>query len=144
MATKIIMGSDHAGFALKCSVIEHLRNSGYDVTDAGAYSEEPSDYPEIAKSVCLKVIEEKARGILVCGTGIGMSIAANRMKGIRAAHCTNTYDAAMSREHNDSNVLCLGGRTLSDGAAKELVDVWLGSVFTGDERHLRRLAKIES
>ena len=106
--TSIIIGSDHGGFKLKNEIIKHLEKLGYIVSDLGCYSEESCDYPMIAKAVAEKVLEEKSRAILVCGTGIGVSIAANRYNGIRASHCTDTFTARMTRMHNDSNILCLG------------------------------------
>jgi ribose 5-phosphate isomerase B len=139
----IILGSDHSGVKYRKAIVEHLKKIGYETKDMGEFSEEASDYPDIVKKVCGEVLKENAMGILVCATGIGVSIAANRFKGIRAAHVTNSYDARMSREHNDANVLCLGERTLGLEAALDLVDVWLKSDFTKEERHVRRIGKID-
>lgn len=139
--TKIIIGSDHGGFKLKSEIITHLSNCGYEVDDLGCYSTESCDYPLIAKSVAQKVLETSTRGILVCGTGIGVSIAANRFNGIRASHCTDTFTARMTRLHNDSNVLCLGERITGVGLALDIVDIWLKTEFEGG-RHQKRIDMI--
>lgn len=138
---KLIIGSDHGGFFLKSKIIEHLKNENYDVEDVGCYSIDSCDYPDIAKLVCKKVITEQALGILVCGTGIGMSIYANKIKGIRASHCTDTFSARLTRQHNDSNVLCLGERITGFGLALDIVDEWLNASFEGG-RHQRRVDMI--
>ena len=138
---KLIIGSDHGGFFLKNKIIEHLKNENYDVEDVGCYSTDSCDYPDIAKLVCKKVITEQALGILVCGTGIGMSIYANKIKGIRASHCTDTFSARLTRQHNDSNVLCLGERITGFGLALDIVDEWLNASFEGG-RHQRRVDMI--
>ena len=138
---KLIIGSDHGGFFLKNKIIEHLKNENYDVEDVGCYSIDSCDYPDIAKLVCKKVITEQAIGILVCGTGIGMSIYANKIKGIRASHCTDTFSARLTRQHNDSNVLCLGERITGFGLALDIVDEWLNASFEGG-RHQRRVDMI--
>ena len=142
MAEKIIIGSDHGGFNLKNEIINHLQKSGYDVEDVGCYSAESCDYPEIAKTVAKKVQETSGRAILVCGTGIGMSITANRFEGIRASHCTDTFTARMTRMHNDSNILCLGERITGAGLALDIVDIWLNTEFEGG-RHQRRVEMID-
>ena len=110
LAEKIVIGSDHGGFSLKNEIVKHLKASEYEVLDLGCYSEDSCDYPVIAKAVVQEVLKTSGRGILVCGTGIGMSIAANRFEGIRASHCTDTFTARMTRAHNNSNILCLGER----------------------------------
>ena len=115
--TKILIGSDHGGYKLKNEIIKHLKSMDIEVEDFGCYSEESCDYPEIAKGVAEAVLETNGRGILVCGTGIGMSLVANRYKGIRASHCTDTFTARMTRMHNDSNILCLGERITGVGLA---------------------------
>ncbi len=138
MAGKIIIGSDHGGYKLKKEVIKHLERLGYEVLDKGCYSEESCDYPIIAKDVVKEVISSGNKGILVCGTGIGMSIAANRYEGIRASHCTDTFTARMTRAHNDSNVLCLGERTTGVGLALDIVEIWLKTEFEGG-RHQKRI-----
>ena len=136
--TSIIIGSDHGGFNLKQEIVAHLKKLGYQVSDLGCYSLDSCDYPVIAKAVAKKVLEENSRGILICGTGIGVSIAANRFNGIRASHCTDTFTARMTRMHNDSNVLCLGERITGQGLALDIVDIWLNTEFEGG-RHQRRV-----
>lgn len=141
--SKILIGSDHGGFKLKGIIINHLKEDGYDIQDFGCYSEESCDYPVIAKEVAKAVLETSGRAILVCGTGIGMSIAANRFKGIRASHCTDTFTARMTRMHNDSNILCLGERITGAGLALDIVDIWLKTDFEGG-RHLNRINMLEN
>ena len=142
MIEKIILGSDHGGFRLKNDVIKHLKELKYEVSDLGCFTEESCDYPQIAQAVAKEVLATKNRGILVCGTGIGMSIAANRFEGIRASHCTDTFTARMTRAHNDSNILCLGERTTGLGLALDIVDTWLKTAFEGG-RHQRRIDMID-
>ena len=139
--TSIIIGSDHGGFKLKSEIVKHLQELGYEVSDLGCYNTESCDYPIIAKAVAEKVLEENSRGILVCGTGIGVSIAANRFNGIRASHCTDTFTARMTRMHNDSNILCLGERITGVGLALDIVDIWLNTEFEGG-RHQKRIDMI--
>ena len=141
MAERVIIGSDHGGFKLKCEIIKHLRAQGFEVCDKGCYSEESCDYPVIAKSVAKDVLNTSGRAILVCGTGIGMSIAANRFDGIRASLCTDTFTAPMTRMHNDSNILCLGERITGTGLALDIVDIWLKTDFEGG-RHKNRIDMI--
>ena len=141
MQKKIIIGSDHGGFNLKQKIIEHLKSNGYEINNVGCFSEESCDYPVIAKQVCEKVISENTLGILVCGTGLGMSIYANKVKGIRASHCTDTFSARLTRQHNDSNILCLGERITGFGLALDIVDEWLNASFEGG-RHQRRVDMI--
>ena len=119
-----------------------MKNKNYEVTDVGCNSEESCDYPVYAKQVSEEVLKSNDKGILVCGTGIGMSIAANRFKGIRASHCTDTFTARMTRMHNDSNVLCLGERVTGVGLALDIVDIWLDTEFEGG-RHKKRIDMIE-
>ena len=140
--TKIIIGSDHGGFNLKTVIIEHLKNLSYEIEDLGCYTCDACDYPIVAQSVVTQVLKTKAKGILVCGTGIGVSIAANRYKGIRASHCTDTFTARMTRLHNDSNVLCLGERITGTGLALDIVDIWLNTEFEGG-RHKKRIDLLE-
>lgn len=140
---QIIIGSDHGGYSLKNKIVEHLKEQGIEIIDAGCYSEESCDYPVIAKAVAKQVLETGARGILVCGTGIGMSIAANRFKGIRASHCTDTFTARMTRMHNNSNILCLGERITGSGLALDIVDIWINTEFEGG-RHSRRIDMLEN
>ena len=141
MNKEIIIGSDHGGFKLKCEVIEHLKKLGYQVSDLGCYNTESCDYPVIAKAVAKEVLDKQAKGILICGTGIGVSITANRFEGIRASHCTDTFTARMTRMHNDSNILCLGERITGVGLALDIVDIWLNTDFEGG-RHQKRIDMI--
>jgi len=136
---KIVIGSDHGGFELKEQVRALLEDEGYEVVDDGCYSTDSVDYPIIADKVCATVQKEADMlGILICGTGIGMSLAANRHRGIRAALCHEAYTAKMSREHNNANILCLGGRVLGVEVALDIVKVWLQTPFAGG-RHQRRI-----
>ena len=137
----IAIGCDHGGFELKCAVMNHLLNKKIEYVDCGCEGER-CDYPDIAEAVCKKVTSGECElAILVCGTGIGMSIAANKIKGIRAAVCSDWYSAKYTRLHNNANVLCLGGRVLGAGLALELVDVFLETEFEGG-RHSERIDKI--
>jgi ribose 5-phosphate isomerase B len=143
MRETIIIGSDHAGFDLKERVKEWLEERGFAVEDVGTRSPEQVDYPDYAHLVAAAVGSgRRARGVLVCGTGIGVSMAANRHAGVRAAVVCNEETARLAREHNDANVLALGGRTLDPLLAERILDVWLKTKFAGD-RHARRVAKIE-
>lgn len=137
---KIAIGCDHGGLALKEQIVPLLKEMGHDVDDQGVDTPASVDYPDFAKKVCARVqAGECERGILVCGTGIGMSMAANRLDNIRAALCHELYTARMSREHNDANVLCLGGRVIGPALAEEVVRCWVGTDFAGG-RHQRRLS----
>ncbi len=141
--TTILIGSDHAGYDLKEPTKEKLIKSGYEVIDVGCFSETSCDYPVFARDLCKQIQKGTAdRGVLICGTGIGMSMAANRARGIRAALCANEYQARMSRAHNDSNVLCLGSRVLGRDLAFSILEVWLATEFEGG-RHKRRVDIIE-
>jgi ribose 5-phosphate isomerase B len=141
---KIVLGSDHAGFKLKADLRDYLVEQNIAIFDMGVAEEIPADYPEIARAVAEKVSQKEfERGILICGSGIGMSIVANRFPGVRAALCHDLYTARMSREHNDANLLVLGGRLIGKGLAREMIKVWLESVFQGGN-HQRRLDQIES
>ena len=138
----IAIACDHGGLKLKDAVMEYLKENGYEFKDFGTHSEQSCDYADYAKEVALAVTGgECERGILICGTGIGMSIAANKVKGIRAAHCTDYFSAKYTRLHNDSNILCLGERITGAGLALELVRVFLETEFEGG-RHAQRIAKI--
>lgn len=138
---KIAIGSDHGGFQLKEHLVTKLSAEGVEVSDLGTSSAESVDYPDFAEQVCQRVLENEVDfGILVCGTGIGMSMAANRYRGIRAAVCHNEYTARMSREHNNANVLCLGDRVIGIGVAESIVDVWRAAQFSGG-RHQTRISK---
>lgn len=140
---KISIGSDHAGIKLKSYLVRHLKKQGHLIKDEGTYSEDSCDYPDFAVKVALSVKKHNCdRGILICGTGIGMSITANKLPGIRAALCHSVDTAALARAHNDTNVLCIGARVLSKIKARRIVDTWLGTDFSGD-RHSRRIKKIE-
>ncbi|MCK5282980.1 MAG: ribose 5-phosphate isomerase B [Nanoarchaeota archaeon] len=139
---KVIIGSDHGGYGLKEKLKEYLASKGIDLEDMGTNSEESCDYPDYAAKAAKKVQETGNTGILVCGTGIGMSMAANKFKGIRAALCYDEYTARMAREHNDANILCLGERTTKDEDAKKIVDVFLATDSSKEERHKRRVNKI--
>ena len=142
MAKIIYIGSDHAGLTLKNVLIPFLSNEGWTVEDMGTKNADSCDYPDFAHAVCGKVLESGSFGILVCGTGIGMSIAANRHKGIRAALCTHEFHARATREHNDANVLCLGERVTAPGLAVELARIFLATEYAGG-RHQKRVEKIE-
>ncbi len=138
---KIAIGADHGGFDMKEMIRELVIEQGHSVEDVGCFSAESVDYPEFSKGVC-ELIRSKSceAGILVCGTGLGMSMAANKYGDIRAAVCSEEFSARMSREHNDANVLCLGARVIGAGLAKEIVTVWLASDFSGG-RHQDRIAQ---
>ncbi len=139
---KIAVGCDHGGFEHKNAIAEHLKERGFEVTDYGIYELKSVDYPEIAEKLCESIVNgENQLGILVCGTGIGMSIAANKVKGIRAAACSEHFSAKYTRLHNNSNVLCLGGRVIGVGTAIELADLFVDTEFEGG-RHQTRVDKI--
>jgi ribose 5-phosphate isomerase B len=141
---KIALGSDHGGFNLKEEIKKWLAEQGYDYQDYGAFSTESCDYPDVALTVARAVAEgECERGIIICGTGIGVSIVANKVAGIRAALCHDTFSAKASREHNDANVLTMGERVIGRGLALEIVEVWLKGSFAGG-RHQRRVDKISA
>lgn len=140
---KIAIGSDHGGFHYKASIIDYLKTNNIEYVDVGTYTLDSCDYPEIAHKVAGKVASgEVNRGILICGTGIGMSIAANKVRGIRAALCGDTSSARLTRAHNDSNILCLGERIIGEVLALDIVDTWLKTEFEGG-RHQRRVDMIE-
>lgn len=140
----IAIGCDHGGYALKQDIIAHLEDRGLDYKDYGCYTDESCDYPVYARLVGQAVADgECEQGILICGTGLGISMAANKMPGIRAAVCTDCFCAEATRQHNDANVLCLGGRVVGLGLALKIVDTFLDTPFSGDERHLRRINLIE-
>lgn len=140
---KIAIGNDHAGVEFKNTIKEHLRKQGHEVINVGTDTLDSVDYPDIAKEVSNLVVSGKAEyGILICGTGIGISIAANKNEGIRAALCTNEFTARLSRQHNNANIIALGARVLGDELAKACVDVFLNTEFEGG-RHAKRVGKIE-
>jgi ribose 5-phosphate isomerase B len=141
---RIALGADHGGYDLKTELVEGLRDLKYVIDDLGAFSTEPFDYPDVAHAAAQGVAQGSyERAILVCGTGIGMAIVANRYPGVRAATCGDVFTARYSRAHNDANVLTLGGRVIGVGLAWEIVNVWLATPFGGGERHVRRVAKID-
>ena len=142
----IAIGADHAGYRLKTEILNYLKQKGYQVKDFGTYTETSVDYPDYALIVGNAVSKgECEKGILICGTGLGMSIAANKIPGIRAALCNDCYTARMSREHNNANILVLGERVIGTGLALEIVDIWLKSEFVGGRHALRveKISKIE-
>lgn len=139
---KIAIGCDHGGLSHKNAICEHLKERGFDVEDFGIYEQVSVDYPAIAEKVCESIVSGKNElGILVCGTGIGMSIAANKVKGIRAAAVSEHFSAKYTRLHNNSNILCLGGRVIGEGTAVELADIFVDTEFEGG-RHQRRVDMI--
>ena len=139
----LAIASDHGGFAMKQLLIEHLKESSVEFEDLGCYSENSVDYPAYAEKAARGVADGVYdRAILICGTGIGMSIAANKIPGVRAALCSDCYSAEMTRLHNDSNVLCLGGRTIGPELAKRITDIWIETPFSGMEKHARRIGMI--
>lgn len=138
----IAFACDHGGFSLKAAILAHLEEKGYTVRDFGAYTAERCEYPAVAEPACRAVVSGEARfAILVCGTGIGMSLVANKIHGIRAACCSESYSAKMTRLHNDANVLCFGARVIGEATALEIVDAFLDHEFEGG-RHAERVAKI--
>ncbi|MBK5254852.1 MAG: ribose 5-phosphate isomerase B [Vicinamibacteria bacterium] len=140
---RIVVGSDHAGFPLKLEIAEALRKEGHDVIDVGTHSTEAVDYPDSAEAVGRAVTDGRAeRGVLICGSGVGASVAANKVKGVRAAICHDAYSAHQGVEHDDMNVLVLGGRIVGPALAGELVKAYVGAKYTAEERHARRLAKV--
>ncbi len=142
---KIAVGADHAGFALKTEVASFLAASGHRVEDVGAYDATPSDYPDFARAVAQLVASgECERGVLVCGSGVGASIAANKVPGIRAALCHDTFSARQGVEDDDMNVLCLGARVIGPSLAQEALRAFLAARFSGAERHVRRVGKIKA
>lgn len=135
----IAIGADHGGYRLKEIIKSYLESSGIEVIDVGTYSEDSVDYPEIAEKAALLIKDGKCeKGILICGTGVGISIAANKISGIRAALVSDCFTAKATREHNDSNILCMGGRVIGDELAKTITDIWLNTEFIG-KHHIKRL-----
>jgi RpiB/LacA/LacB family sugar-phosphate isomerase len=142
---RVALAADHAGFELKEKIAGYLEAKGFEVVDLGTHDQEPVDYPDFARAIGKVLQEEKAkRGILVCGSGVGACVAANKMSNVRAGLCHDTYSAHQGVEHDDINVLCLGARVIGEELAKELVSAFLAARFSGAERHVRRLAKIEA
>jgi RpiB/LacA/LacB family sugar-phosphate isomerase len=141
---RVAVGSDHAGFEMKQSVVAHIRSLGHQVLDVGTDSPSPADYPDFAEAVGKAVIEKEAdRGVMICGSGVGAVVAVNKIPGIRGAVCHDCYSAHQGVEHDNMNVLVLGSRVIANQMAHELVSLFLNAKFSNDERHLRRLAKIE-
>jgi ribose 5-phosphate isomerase B len=141
MTKRIVIGSDHAGYALKEALKAHAMQKGIDVIDEGTFSEEPVDYPPIGKKVAGVMLSEKIPGVFLGGSGIGESIAGNKIPGIRAARCTTIEDAVMTRKHNDANMLCMGGRMVEDDLAKKMLDTFLSTEFEGG-RHESRVKQV--
>ncbi|MGC1485567.1 MAG: ribose 5-phosphate isomerase B [Candidatus Acidiferrum sp.] len=142
---RVVIGSDHAGFQLKNAMGDLLRSMGNEVLDVGAFNENPSDYPDFAEAVGRAVLEGKAeRGVLICGSGVGASVAANKLPGIRAGMCQDTYSAHQGVEHDNINVLVLGSRVVGVALAQDLVRAFMGAKFSNEERHVRRLAKVKA
>ena len=140
---KVAVGSDHAGFGLKQQAAEMLKGLGHEVVDVGTHNTDPVDYPDFAEAVGRAVLDGRAeKGVLICGSGVGASVAANKMAGIRAAICHDTYSAHQGVEHDDMNVLVLGGRVVGPAIAGELVRAFVSAKYTNEERHARRLAKV--
>ena len=141
----IALAADHAGFELKEKIAGYLKAKGFEVMDLGTHDEEPVDYPDFARAIGEALQQQKAdRGILICGSGVGACVAANKMSTIRAGLCHDTYSAHQGVEHDDINVLCLGARVIGEELARELVSAFLAARFTGEERHRRRLDKIKA
>jgi ribose 5-phosphate isomerase B len=142
---KIVVGADHAGFALKQELAQALRQQGHDVLDVGTDSTAPVDYPDSAEAVGRAVTDGRAeKGVLICGSGVGASVAANKLTGVRAAICHDAYSAHQGVEHDDMNVLVLGGRIIGPALAHELVQAFVGARFSNEERHVRRLDKVKA
>ncbi|MDR1066233.1 MAG: ribose 5-phosphate isomerase B [Clostridiales bacterium] len=136
----IAIASDHAGYKLKLELIEHFKKIGAEFNDLGPYCEKPTDYPVYAKAAAKTVLDKEADfGVLICGTGIGVSIAANKIRGIRCALCHDIFSAKAARAHNDANMLALGGRMIGARLAAEITDAFLSTAFSGEERHRRRI-----
>ncbi|MCP9749421.1 ribose 5-phosphate isomerase B [Ferruginibacter sp. HRS2-29] len=142
---KIVIASDHAGFIYKNIILKELQDKGVDITDLGVYDTTPADYPDCAESVATAISSGKAeRGILICGSGVGVSVAVNKFKGIRGGVCHDTYSAHQCVEHDDANVLCIGERVIGIEPAREIVAAFLDAKFTHEARHQRRLDKINA
>ena len=142
---RVVIGADHAGFWLKQELVTYTKSLTYEVLDMGTNSDQPVDYPDYAEAVAVAVLEGIAdRGVLVCGSGVGATVAANKIPGIRAGLCHDTYSAHQGVEHDDMNVLVLGARVIGPALAHELVRAFLGATFSGEERHRRRLEKVKA
>jgi ribose 5-phosphate isomerase B len=142
---RLVIGSDHAGWSLKQTVIDHIRSLGHEVIDVGSHDDKPVDFPDIARAVAKKITSGEARrGLMVCGTGVGASIAANKMKGIRAAVCHDVHSAHQSVEHDDVNVMCIGAQIVGPWLAKDLISSYLSAEFSSDEDFRRRVQKLHA
>ena len=142
---KIVIGSDHAGFKLKNAMGDVIRSLSHSVLDVGAFNENPSDYPDFAEAVGRAVLDGRAeRGVLICGSGVGVSVAANKIKGIRAGVCHDTYSGHQGVEHDHMNVLVMGSRVIAEKLAEDIIRAYLAANFTHEERHVRRLAKVQA
>lgn len=141
---KIVLGCDHAGVEIKDAVIAHIRSKGHEVVEVGTYTTDSCHYPVYASAACRKILSGECElGVLICGTGIGMSIAANKYKGIRAACCSDVFSARLTREHNDANVLCFGQRVVGIGLALDIVDAFLDAAYANSGNHLTRVAMLK-
>lgn len=142
---RIALGADHAGFELKRDLAATIAQQGHEILDVGTFTAAAVDYPDIAEAVAIALRDGKVdRGVIVCGSGAGVSVAANKFPGIRAAVCHDAYTARQAVEHDDLNVLCLGARVIGPAVAKQLTETFLSATFSAEERHLRRLAKIDA
>ncbi|MDT8435216.1 MAG: ribose 5-phosphate isomerase B [Gemmatimonadota bacterium] len=142
---RIVIGADHAGWSYKTKLVPELREAGHDVHDVGTFGPEPVDYPDVARDVAEAVARGAAeRGILLCGSAVGVSVTANKVPGVRAGTCHDTYSARQGVEHDDANVLCLGERVVGFALARDIVHAFLDARFTGEERHRRRLDKLRA
>jgi ribose 5-phosphate isomerase B len=141
---KIVIGSDHAGYHLKLELAEHLRQAGHEVDDVGSHDPGPVDFPDIARAVCGAVRQGGARGLMVCGTGVGAAIAANKVKGIRAAVCHDVHSAHQSVEHDDVNVMCIGAQIVGPWLARDLVAAFIAARFEPTEEYVRRVQKLHA
>lgn len=140
---RVVIGGDHAGYTMKVLVEEYLRKSGFETKDCGAFNEEPADFPDFAESVAVELLAGRAdRGILVCGSGVGVCVAANKIPGIRAGLCHDTYSAHQGVEHDDMNVLCIGARIIGPELAMEIIRSFLGAKYSPQPRHAKRVDKI--
>lgn len=143
MTLKVAIGADHAGFVLKNKIRDMMKELGYEVLDLGTNSTDPVDYPDFALAVGQAIVNKQAdQGVLICGSGVGASVAANKIPGIRAGLCHDSFSAHQGREDDDMNVICMGARVVGDSLALELVRTWLNAKFSGAERHVRRLGKV--
>jgi RpiB/LacA/LacB family sugar-phosphate isomerase len=142
---RVAVAADHAGFPLKGLVIQFLQKAGHEVIDLGTHSKDPVDYPDFARAIAESILSgQSTEGILLCGSGVGACVVANKFPGIRAGLCHDTYSAHQSREHDDCNVLCMGPRIIGDKLALEIVHAWINATFTGEDRHVKRLAKLKA